>query len=174
MVERRVEAVSIEGDTMYHLDEVVDVETLAVDDDQEEEEDLKPGAIPDALWSDEPLSRTPPQPSPAIEQLADKVEEQRLKRMSVIADLETAHQDQGRMDPRTIRTPLSQPQEHIKQKHVSKDMSDSKQLTSVHSTKETSAYTLLFFAGGMKDQGLGLGHCEGLAGASKQPGLARS
>ena len=49
MVERRVEAVSIEGDTMYHLDEVVDVETLAVDDDQEEEEDLKPGAIPDAL-----------------------------------------------------------------------------------------------------------------------------
>ena len=84
MVERRVEAVSIEGDTMYHLDEVIDVEALEVDGEQDDVEDLKPGAIPDALWSDEPLNRTPPQPSPIIEQLADKVEEQRLKRMGVL------------------------------------------------------------------------------------------
>ena len=47
---------------------------------------MKPGVIPDALWSEEPLSRTPPQPPPTIEELADKVEEQRLKRMG--ADLE--------------------------------------------------------------------------------------
>ena len=103
MVERRVEAVSLEGETMYHLDEVIDVEALEADGEQEDVEDLKPGAIPDALWSDEPLNRTPPQPSPTIEQLADKVEEQRLKRMGVIADLETADMMLDKLTTKFVR-----------------------------------------------------------------------
>ena len=86
-VERRVEKVCIEEEVMYHLDEVVDVETLAIEDGEDEVEDLLPGAIPEELWSDEPLFRTPPEPLPDLDMLANKVEEQRLMRMGVLENL---------------------------------------------------------------------------------------
>ena len=41
-----------------HLDEVVDVETLAIDDGEDEAEDLLSGNNPEELWRDEPLFRT--------------------------------------------------------------------------------------------------------------------
>ena len=86
-VERRVEKVCLEEETMYHLDEVVDVEALAIEDGEDEVEDLSPGAIPEELWSDEPPFRTPPEPLPEVDMLANKVEEQRLMRMGVLESL---------------------------------------------------------------------------------------
>ena len=95
LVERRVEKVCVGGDTMYHLDEVVDVETMAIEEGEEDVEDLKPGAIPEELWSDAPLTKTPPDPSWEVDLLANKVEEQRLMRMDVMEKLkpEDAHLD---------------------------------------------------------------------------------
>ena len=49
MIERRVERVHIAGEDLYHLDEVVDVETLMIDEGQEDVEDLDHGAIPEEL-----------------------------------------------------------------------------------------------------------------------------
>ena len=86
-VERRVEKVCIEEETMYPLDEVVDFETLAIEEGEDEVEDLQPGALPEELWSDEPLSRTPPEPLPEVDMLANKAEEQRVMRMGVLESL---------------------------------------------------------------------------------------
>ena len=94
-MERRVEKVCIGEDTMYHLDEVVDVETMAMEEGEEDVEDLKPGSIPEELWSDAPLTKTPPDPDWEIDLLANKVEEQRLMRMNVMEKLtpDDAHLD---------------------------------------------------------------------------------
>ena len=40
MIERRVERVHIAGEDLYHLDEVVDVETLMIEEDQEDVKDV--------------------------------------------------------------------------------------------------------------------------------------
>lgn len=69
---------------MYHLDEVIDVETIEGHFDGGDKEN----PIPHGVWSDEKLSRTPPQPSWDVELLADQVEEKRLKKMGVIEDLD--------------------------------------------------------------------------------------
>ena len=88
MVERKDERVHVAGEDLYqHLDEVVDVETLMIEDGQEDVEDLKPGAIPEELWSDHPLTQTPPQPSEEVDGIARKVEEKRPMRMEVIQKL---------------------------------------------------------------------------------------
>ena len=90
LVERRVEKVCIGGDTMYHLDEIVDVE-----EGEEEVENLGPGSMPEELRSDAPLTRTPADPDWEVDLLANKVEEQRLMRMNVMEKLtpEDAHLD---------------------------------------------------------------------------------
>ena len=75
MVERRVEKVCIGEDAMYYLDEVLDVETMAIEEAEEDLEDLAPGAIPEELWSDAPLTQTPPDPEREVDLLANKVEE---------------------------------------------------------------------------------------------------
>ena len=85
MVERRVEKVCIGDETMYHLDEVLDVETLAMKRAPEDLEDLQPGDIPEELRSDAPLRKTPPDPGLEIDLPANKVEEKRLMRMDALA-----------------------------------------------------------------------------------------
>ena len=85
---------------LYHLDEVVDVETLMIDEGQEDIEDLGPGALPEELWSDHPLTNTPPQPSAEVDEIARKVEEKRLMRMEVIEKL-TPHE--ANLDALTTR-----------------------------------------------------------------------
>ena len=75
MIERRVECVHVAGEDLYHLDEVVDVETLMIEEDQEDVEDRNHGPIPEKLWSDHSLTNTPPQPSVEAGEIARKVEE---------------------------------------------------------------------------------------------------
>ena len=100
MVERRVEKVCVGDDTMYHLDEVLDVETMAIEEEVDDLEDLEPGTIPEELWSDHPLTRTPPEPDLEVDLLANKVEEKRLMRMSV---LEPLTMDDAHLDRLTTR-----------------------------------------------------------------------
>ena len=47
----------------------------------------------EALWSDDPLSRTPPEPLPEIDRLADEVEVKRLQEMGVIEKLALEDKD---------------------------------------------------------------------------------
>ena len=100
MIERRVERVHVAGEDLYHLDEVIDVETLAIEGGPEEIEDLEPGAIPEELWSDHPLTQTPPQPSEEVDAVARKVEEKRLTRMDVIEKLKP---EEANLDVLTTR-----------------------------------------------------------------------
>ena len=100
MIERRVERVHVGGEDLCHLDEMVDVETLMIDEGQEDIEDLGPGALPEELWSDHPLTNTPPQPSAEVDEIARKVEEKRLMRMEVIEKL-TPHE--ANLDALTTR-----------------------------------------------------------------------
>ena len=95
MVERRVKKVCVGEDTMYHLDEVLDVETMAIEEEVDDLENLEPGAIPEGLWSDHPLTRTAPEPDIEVDLLANKVEEKRLTRMGVLEPLtiDDAHLD---------------------------------------------------------------------------------
>ena len=95
LIERRVEKVCIGEETMYHLDEVFDMEVIEIEEGEETAEDLVPGAIPEELWSDAPLTQTPPDPDREVDLLANKVEERRLMRMNVMEKLapEEAHLD---------------------------------------------------------------------------------
>ena len=47
LIERRVERVHVAGEDMYHLDEVINVESLEIEGGQEEVEDLEVDAIPE-------------------------------------------------------------------------------------------------------------------------------
>ena len=63
MVLRRIETVKIGGKEYHHFDKIVDGENFfALEEDWKELTALEPGLIPDELWSDDPLSREPPQP----------------------------------------------------------------------------------------------------------------
>ena len=102
MIERRVEHVRVAGEDMYHLDEVVDVETLVIDEDQEDVEGLKHGVVPEELWSDHPLTNTPPQPAEEVDALARGVEERRLMRMDVIEKLTPQEADLDALTTRFV------------------------------------------------------------------------
>ena len=100
LIERRVERVHVAGEDMYHLDEVIDVESLEIEGGQEEVEELEVGAIPEELWSDHPLTQTPPQPPEEVDAVARKVEERRLTRMNVIEKLKP---EEANLDVLTTR-----------------------------------------------------------------------
>lgn len=53
-----------------------------------EQEDEEKHEVPKALWSTAPLDRTPPDPPKWIEDLADAVEEWRLKRLGVLESVD--------------------------------------------------------------------------------------
>eukprot|EP00435_Cladocopium_sp_Y103_P065127 s2538_g27.t1 len=51
------------------------------------DENSKKNQIPEELWSDEPLTRPPPEPLPEVDRKADEIEVQRLRAMGVLAEL---------------------------------------------------------------------------------------
>ena len=86
MVERRVQKVCIGDEEMYHLDEVIESETIELEVDEDVPTVAQEQDQPE-VWSEAALTRTPPQPSDEVEALADQIEEKRLKSMGVIEDL---------------------------------------------------------------------------------------
>ena len=86
MVERRVEKVCVGEEEMYHLDEVIESETIELEVDEDVTPAVQEQDQPE-VWSEATLTRTPPQPSDEAEALADQTEERRLKNMGVIEDL---------------------------------------------------------------------------------------
>ena len=86
--ERRVEITQVGENSYYHMDYIIGEEELAVWNYEDEEEDEASLEIPEALWSNAPLDRVPPDPPRWIDDLADEVEEKRLERLGVITPLE--------------------------------------------------------------------------------------
>ena len=82
MVERRVEKVCIGEEETYHLDEVIESETIELVVDEDVTAAVQEQDQPE-VWSEAALTRTPPQPSDEVEALAER----RLKNMGVIEDL---------------------------------------------------------------------------------------
>ena len=95
-VERRLEMTQVGDDIYYHLDQTVGQEELrAYDYEVHEAEEEDKHEVPKALWSEAPLDRTPPDPPKWVDDLADSVEEWRLKRLGVlesVAELKEDHQ----------------------------------------------------------------------------------
>ena len=91
MVESNLQFTSFGDEDYCHVDEIVSfeehnacLESEEVFNEETKGEEL---TIPDELWSDEPLTRVPPDPDPLVDRIADSLEEQRLKRMGVLEDL---------------------------------------------------------------------------------------
>ena len=83
-VERRIAATQVGGDVFYHNDNIWD-EDLITWNVEEEEEEVQPGGdVPKELWSTASLDRVPPDPPKWVDDLADRVEEERLQRMGVL------------------------------------------------------------------------------------------
>jgi len=81
---------------IHHLDNIVDVDNInAWEAEDAEKMDF---SIPvdeiELLWSDDPLTRTPPEPGAEVDRAADAVEIQRLQSMGVLEVLEA--KDYGR------------------------------------------------------------------------------
>eukprot|EP00435_Cladocopium_sp_Y103_P032112 s1247_g8.t1 len=91
MIERRLVEVDVGGETFYHLDNVIDEDTMNLwEADEDDEMRGNFSAVVDELeklWSDEPLTRAPPEPDPEVDRLADSVEVKRLQEMGVLEGL---------------------------------------------------------------------------------------
>lgn len=91
MVERPLVEVEVGGQTFHHLDNVIDMDTMNVW--EADEDDAMRGHFSttvdelEKLWSDEPLTRTPPEPDPEVDRLADSVEVKRFQEMGVLHGL---------------------------------------------------------------------------------------
>ena len=87
--ERRLELTQVGDDIFHHLDKVVGQEDLwSYEHETESTAEEAKHDVPEALWSDAPLDRVPPDPPKWIDDLADAVEEWRLKRLGVLSPLE--------------------------------------------------------------------------------------
>ena len=104
MVERRMVEVEFGEDACYHLDEVYTQENImALEELGEKEDETDKTQIPEELWSDEPLNRPPPEPTPEVDRKADEIEVQRLKKMGVLAQLENGEAETlGRLTTRMV------------------------------------------------------------------------
>ena len=71
--ERRVEITQVGEDSYYHMDYIIGEEEMAVWNYENEEEEVTALEIPDALWSNAPLDRVPPDPPKWIDDLADSI-----------------------------------------------------------------------------------------------------
>eukprot|EP00435_Cladocopium_sp_Y103_P030397 s650_g7.t1 len=90
MVERRLVEVTINHETYHHLDNVIDEDFMNAwesEDADEAGDDLQATMPLEKLWSDDPLSRSPAEPPPEVDRLADMVEVERLEKMGVIEKL---------------------------------------------------------------------------------------
>ena len=86
--ERRLEMTQIGDDIFHHMDQVIGQEDLwSYEDDLENSVEEAKHDIPEALWSDAPLDRVPPDPPKWVHDLADAVEEWRLKRLGALSPL---------------------------------------------------------------------------------------
>ena len=92
LVERRLVEVEVGGERFYHLDKIVDMEHLTAweSEDAEKMNDVSTSVDGiELLWSDDPLTRTPPEPDAEVDRPADAIELQRLQAMGVLKVLET-------------------------------------------------------------------------------------
>ena len=96
MVERRLVEVKIANETYHHLDNIIDADFVNAWESENVgmmEEKIKNANDLEALWSDDPLSRSPAEPLPEVDLLADEIEVNRLQEMGVIEKLSV--EDQG-------------------------------------------------------------------------------
>ena len=102
MVERRLEKVAMGDDVFYHLDEVKGEDDLnAWRFEDEHPVEVEVPVDEKRLWSDEPLTRTPPEPDPEIDKIADGVEVSRLVKMGVLTPL---NEDEFNLEVLTTRS----------------------------------------------------------------------
>lgn len=90
MVERRLVEVKVANGTYHHLDHVINVDFVKAwesEDAELIEEKVKDVSELEALWSDDPLSRSPPEPLPQVDRLVDEVEVDKLQEIGVIEKL---------------------------------------------------------------------------------------
>ena len=102
-MERRVEVTQVGADSHYHMNDIIGEEEMAVWSQENDEEEEYPLEIPDALWSDAPLDRVPPDPPKWIDDLADEVEEKRLERLGVLAPMEKRLEGYKSLTARLVR-----------------------------------------------------------------------
>ena len=89
MIERRLVETQVGSDKFYHLDESLgehDLQAWEAEDANTEEFKVK--ATDEMLWSDDPLSRPPPEPLAEVDRKADSLEIQRLMDMGVLSKLD--------------------------------------------------------------------------------------
>ena len=103
-VERRLEMTQVGEEYFPNLDRNIGQEELwAYENEIEENEEETKHDIPEALWSEAPLDRVPPDPPKWIDDLADAVEEWRLWRLGVIAPLEELKEGYKLLTTRFVR-----------------------------------------------------------------------
>eukprot|EP00913_Durusdinium_trenchii_P032259 g30204.t1 len=102
-MERRVEVTQVGTESYYHMDDIIGEEEMAVWSQENEEEEEQALEIPDALWSDAPLDRVPPDPPKWVDDLADEVEEKRLERLGVLAPVEKRLEGYKSLTTRFVR-----------------------------------------------------------------------
>lgn len=103
-MERRLETTQVGDDFFYRFDKVVGQEELwAYEYEVHEQEEEEKHEVPEALWSDAPLDRAPPDPPKWIEDLADAVEEWRLKRLGVLEPIEELKENHKLLTTRLVR-----------------------------------------------------------------------
>ena len=84
----------------------LDLQDDSNDDDEDVwagEDNVKLQGIPMELWSDEPLDQTPKPPEKWVDELADKVEIQRLCSMRVLVSAEFHQEPTGKLTTRFVR-----------------------------------------------------------------------
>ena len=105
MIERRLVEVKVGEDEFYHLDKIIDQEYLNAfenENNKDEKAVLLPTNEMEKLWSNDPLTRTPPDPDPEVDRLADAVELQRLQDMGVIEPLSAEDGNLGLLTTRMV------------------------------------------------------------------------
>ena len=89
------------NDVYYHMDQFSGEEELMAWD--EETEEVTAMSVPEALWPSAPLDRVPADPPLWIDELADEVEEQRLRKMGVLEAMDSEKAGFKKLTTRFVR-----------------------------------------------------------------------